>query len=281
MRRFLYCLLITTLLAPCALVAGSSQPAPSKPAVAKRLPDDRLAQKVTYTGGYKRLHAVADELSATTGVTIRCGNDANDWQVRDIPVFVHVKDISLGRLLSSLADAAHVQLTAEQTGSGETDKRLRYRLARTKKGEQELSNPMEQKAEAETKLAVWAWDALAAYGNAPNLPLPKSSPGMTCGPEQIRLVSRIFASMTAEQKQRAFDGWSLKLRMKDPQGSLLKELFRLAWDDARKNGEVDRDCTEQDYAIEARLPLLFPMLRIETGTGSVFSVGTVTFSDSH
>ena len=77
--------------------------------------DVRLAQKVTYEGGYKRLHNVAEDLSAITGVKIRAGRSSKDWRVRDIPLVVCVRDLPLGKLLHALADCAHVKLAAETT----------------------------------------------------------------------------------------------------------------------------------------------------------------------
>ena len=63
------------------LVAG-------RPSLAAGSADPRLAQKIDYQGGYKRLSVVVEDLAKFTGVTIRCGGNKNDWQVRDIPMVV-------------------------------------------------------------------------------------------------------------------------------------------------------------------------------------------------
>lgn len=58
--------------------------------------DPRLAQLVTYEGGYKRLHYAIEEISAQTGVRIRCGANNQDWQIRGMPLVFAVKDMPLG-----------------------------------------------------------------------------------------------------------------------------------------------------------------------------------------
>jgi ABC-type molybdate transport system permease subunit len=66
--------------------------------------DPRLSQKITYDSGYKRLHAVIEDIARTSKVSIACGQSTKDWRVRDIPVVVCVKDMPLGKLLQGLEE---------------------------------------------------------------------------------------------------------------------------------------------------------------------------------
>ena len=78
-----------------------------KPAPAE-IADKRLDQKITYESLDKRLHSVLDDLTAMTGVTVRCGDSKNDWQVRDLPLVVCARDLPLGKLLRTIADCTHL-----------------------------------------------------------------------------------------------------------------------------------------------------------------------------
>ena len=57
--------------------------------------DSRLAKPVTIECTNVRLHTVLERLSDETGVRLNCGRRKDDWQVRDIPVVVCVKDVPL------------------------------------------------------------------------------------------------------------------------------------------------------------------------------------------
>ena len=71
----------------------------AKPVAVQTSSDARLAQPVSCESGYKRLHYVIEDLAAKTGVSIRCGSNNQDWQVRDLPVVVSAREIPLGKLL--------------------------------------------------------------------------------------------------------------------------------------------------------------------------------------
>ena len=208
---------------------------------AKQAVDHRLAEKVTYEGGYKRLHHVAEELSAITGVRIRAGRTSKDWRVRDIPLVVCVRDLPLGKLLHALAGCAHVKLAAETTRvvlageeepSEEADKRT-YRFYRDKESETAITAPLEAKVQANLALANWAWETLAAYADMPETPLdlpPDKYNFMKIDAEQIRLVSRVLASLGPESREKAFSGEQVTLKTGNAsQSALLKKLFNYAW----------------------------------------------------
>jgi hypothetical protein len=132
-----------------------------------RAADPRLAQRVTYQGGYKRLHAVAEELTRQTGVTIRAGLSREDWRVRDVPLIVCIKDMPLGKLLNTLADTAHATFAVDKSPSA-VDGMPVYRLYRTKQQQDEITKALDARVEANRKLALWAWDTLVAYAKMPD-----------------------------------------------------------------------------------------------------------------
>lgn len=129
--------------------------------------DPRLAQNVTYQGGYKRLHAVAEELTKQTGVLIRSGSSSRDWRVRDIPLIVCVKDMPLGKLLKTIADTAHATFAIDKSSSAIDGKPI-YRLCRTQQQQDEITKALDARTEANRKLALWAWDTLVAYAKMPD-----------------------------------------------------------------------------------------------------------------
>lgn len=81
----------------CAQTSMAVITAEAKPA------DDRVQQKITYEAEHKPLKAILADLTKTTGVTLRAGYNARDWQVRDRKMTLHVKDLPLASLMSSIA----------------------------------------------------------------------------------------------------------------------------------------------------------------------------------
>ena len=65
--------------------------------------DARLQQKITYTARHKSLKVILADLSKTTGVTLKCGYNNNDWQVRDRKMNIFAKDQPLAALMNSIA----------------------------------------------------------------------------------------------------------------------------------------------------------------------------------
>lgn len=167
--------------------------------------DPRLAQKVTYQGGYKRLHAVAEELTKQTGVTIRSGSNSQDWQVRDIPLVVCVKDMPLGKLLRTVADCGHVTFAMEKIANAKTDKPA-YKLYRTRKQREDIDGVLNARVEANRNLAEWSWDTLVAYADMPDA--SKDIPVMEGSPDaaQIRAVARMLKSLGPGVRTRTMSG---------------------------------------------------------------------------
>ena len=129
--------------------------------------DVGLERKITYEGGYERLHVVVGHLSEMTAVKLRCGYNESDWPVRDIPVVVTAKDMPLGKLLRSIADATHVQVVAQRARSSDGKETLAYRLYRTKQGQEAITGALEARERATRELGKWAWDALASLSAVP------------------------------------------------------------------------------------------------------------------
>ena len=129
--------------------------------------DERLAQPVTYQGGYKRLHAVAEDLTAQTGVVIRAGGNKQDWRVRDIPLVVCVKDMPLAKLLDAIAECAHVTIGAEKI-AGAADDNPVYKFYRSKKQLDDMAAVLSERAEANRQHAAWTWDTIVACADLPD-----------------------------------------------------------------------------------------------------------------
>ncbi|MCX6345011.1 MAG: hypothetical protein NT018_08040, partial [Armatimonadetes bacterium] len=122
--------------------------------VKESVPDARIAKKITYTSTDKRLHTVLEELSKETGVDIQSGKNADDWPVRDIPLVVCVKDISLGKLMRAIADATHLALSAS------TVKDVKhYRIWRNPTRQDQLSEYFKNLEEAKNARLSAQWDA--------------------------------------------------------------------------------------------------------------------------
>ncbi len=136
---------ITFLSASCPSISDAQKDQPQDP---------RLAQSVSIECVNMRLHAALDRLTETTGVAIRAGTDGRDWQVRDIPVTICVKDMPLGKLLQTIAASTHLLLSKERVGENTV-----YRVWRDMKRRRELEDFFKARAAADTAKADWDWEA--------------------------------------------------------------------------------------------------------------------------
>lgn len=201
--------------------------------------DARLAQKVTYQGGYKRLHEVVSDLSAISGVTIYCGSNSSDWRVRDIPVIVCANDIPLGRLLQAVADCTHVGYYSVRKRS--EDEVRRYRLFREKKDADAIPASIEARIQANLAIVNWAWDALVAAAKAPDLErkLRALDPDkLRVDANEVVLVAQTLAVMTTEARTKAFQGEQVSISVaeaSEPLKRLVEELAEYAY--SRSNGD--------------------------------------------
>lgn len=197
-------------------------------------PDDSaLQQPVSYEAKQKRLHTVVDELAQMTGVSVRCGKNSNDWQTRDLPVTVFVKDMPLGQLLRLLADCTHLELKAEKI----EDKRV-YRF---------LSNPaiLEQYAdydkinESNQKARISrCWDVCASLAEYPDTAL--ITPEDEKHKKRLDFahkMGRIVAHLGPEAKNKMIIGDAVLVSMADPEISqTVGEVLQMLWDS--QNGEL-------------------------------------------
>ncbi len=210
-----------------------------KPTSAKSTSDERLEQKITYTAKNKRLHTVLEEISEQTGVVIRSGTNEKDWQVRDLPIFVCVKDMPLGDLLDHITRVTHLLLSSTMVGD-KPQYRIWLDAARRKQIEECLAR-MKDMALAEEK---WKWDAWVRCGSIPADELNKSierevdEDGGTTYPDEqtIDSASRfpaILAELPAETKDAVFAGEVIRINAKDASASLrekITSLYRSQWE---------------------------------------------------
>ena len=102
-------ILILVLFSVPALAVGRVTTDPNTPgaAVQKENQDDgtdaRLSRKVTYSAARKTVSAILEELTKSTGITMRSGYNSKDWQVRDRKMTISVKDVPLSQLMNSIS----------------------------------------------------------------------------------------------------------------------------------------------------------------------------------
>lgn len=205
----------------------------SQPVVVKtpedEKPDPRLLQKTTYDSGYKRLHAVVEDISRMNGVDIRCGSTNKDWRVRDIPVVVCVKDMPLGKLLRAIADATHTWFASEKIGD---DPKKSYRIYRRYKEEETIDSFFKRRREARLAAALWQWDAMAAYGKSDEIPELSEF-------ESLWPFARLIASLGSGAKDDLFKGNTFRFSGRDPAcKEIIGELYEHAWEREWKFGKI-------------------------------------------
>lgn len=217
-------------------------------------PDERLLKTISYEGGYQRLHTVADDISKQTGVKIWCGKSLEDWRVRDIPVIVYANDITLIKLLQSIATATHCQLAEVKVDS---DKPKTYRIYRTRKMEAELEGTLRAREDANLAVASWAWDTLVSFANMPNstysLPDPPANASSwekkrlsAIDMEQIKLVAKILSSLGADDKEKALAGEQITLTIGT--NPLRKQLFSYSAKHRNTRWGESAPASEEDIA---------------------------------
>lgn len=228
-----------------------------------RAADLRLAQKITYQGGGKRLHAVAEDLTKQTGVTIRAGENKQDWRVRDIPLIVCVKDMPLGKLLQAVANCAHVTFGAERIAGAKDDK-PGYRLYRTKKQQDDVMGTLDRRADANRKLATWAWDTLAAYSKLPDATIPVSKPDgwNEIDGTQARLVANVMGSLPDDLRTKAISGEQVSIDIgAHPKSPALQAIYDYAL--THSNGAGPRAVLEPNEEQRGQSMIALRMCREE------------------
>lgn len=180
---------------------------PISPAEEKAPADTRLLQPVTMESTGKRLHSVVDEIAKMTGVTIRCGDNSKDWQVRDIPVTVCTHELPLGVLLQSLADCTHLRLSGER---GVKD--VSYRIWRDQKRQKELDDYAKAMDAWHLAMAAWDWDVAAKLKDIPITAFQpsknKDEAEMAFSP-RARALSQILSALGPGTRDRVLAGEEL------------------------------------------------------------------------
>lgn len=167
--------------------------------------DVRLSQKITYDSGYKRLYAVAEDLTQLSGVYIVCGSSKKDWRVRDVPVVICVKDMPLGKLLKTITDTTHTRLTADKIGD---DPKLSYRIYRSIREETEIDSYFQRAKDADLEQIKWRWDAMVAYGKSDN-----ELPGIS---KETKLLAKLIASLGPDAKSKMLNYETLQISGSNP-----------------------------------------------------------------
>lgn len=171
--------------------------------------DSRLAQKVTYDSGYKRLHYALEEISAKTGVTIRCGANRDDWPVRDLPMAISVHEMLLGKLLEAIASSADLDLTSEtiKTDTGTSAKV--YRLSFTTRSRAALDGYVDKRHQDTVDMQGQLWDALVANADIPDSDIDFGSDQA----QSERAIASVLKELGPDVKARVFAGETVTLNV--------------------------------------------------------------------
>lgn len=179
-------------------------------------PDPRLSIPITIECKGVRLHSALEQISEKTGVLVNCGIDKNDWEVRDIPVFIIAKDMPLNTLLHAIADSTHLLFSVKQA-NGKTF----YRIWRDTKRRQELFGYEEKRKEVLRQAFVWDWDALCKLKDTP-LPDKPTPAG-----ERLRKLSRILAAIEPSVRDRVMADGGATVKMTELPESVQGDLKSL------------------------------------------------------
>ncbi len=166
--------------------------------------DPRLIQPVTIECVNVRLHVVLEQISETTKVTIRCGRDNKDWQVRDIPVTVCTNDLALGKLLNSIAISTHLFFESEKVGKSTV-----YHIWRDRKRQKTLDDYYADVAACATATRAWNWDTVAKMKDIPDDKLWRSTPEPTHN--FYGAMSSFLTALGPDMRARAMAGETLRL----------------------------------------------------------------------
>ena len=167
--------------------------------------DEQLNQQVTYTGTGKRLHTVLEDISKMTNITVRCGKDKDDWQVRDLPVVVIVKNMPLGKLLQTLADCTHLAFSSNQV-----DGKTTYRIWRDRSRQKQLDEYFQNRRDYALCRINWEWDSWAKLGQLPESDLRcrlnKRKGARPVKTERLVSAAKLMAALPVDAKSRFFAG---------------------------------------------------------------------------
>lgn len=212
-------------LLPClaAKVTDDPNAGSDTPAVSAASGADPLTQPVTYEGGYKRLHYVVEDLGAKTGVTIRCGTNKDDWQVRDLPLTVSARDIPLGKLLEAITSATNLEIVAETVKNDAGQAEKQYRLSLSTRARTALENYVaKQQAESRAEQEQ-AWDALVANADIPDSDVDTASNPRA---QAARDIAKILKHLGPEAKAKVMAGEGIDIAPGTyPDPALMRDLY--------------------------------------------------------
>jgi len=166
--------------------------------------DSRLSQKITYNSGYTTLRSVTEQLQKMSGVGIHCGQDASNWQVRDLPLVVCARDVPLGALLRAVTDSTHCIFGSDRIGNSAQKS---YRIFRRAREENEIKTLLDASYAARMATIDWAWDAATAYGKMP---------AQADVPRELWIACKLIASLGPDSKQKMLTGEKFKFPASEP-----------------------------------------------------------------
>lgn len=199
--------------------------------------DQKLAQPVSIEAPYARLHAVLDELTRKSGVTIHCGKNKKDWQVRDIPVIVCAKDVPLGKLLKAIAESTHLLFSSETIGDHKV-----YRIWRDRKRELEMTSYEDKQHTAAVAIGKWEWDLAQKFQHTPatafELPADYTWLRKAMQDPMARETSKIISLLGTDVRDKVLAGEQVKLNVRDASPQLktaLTSFLKASWTSAYTN----------------------------------------------
>ncbi len=194
--------------------------------------DARLAQKITYDSGYKRLHYMLEEISAKTGVTVRCGSSKNDWPVRDMPLAISVHELPLGKLLEAIASAADLDLTSEKIATDNGAGQKVYRLSFSMRSRVALDNYVNSRHQTTVDMCDQLWDALVASADIPDSDIDL---GNSDRAKSARAMAEVLKELGPDAKARAFAGETITLHTGSfSKPDLLRKWYQAEFDQSKQ-----------------------------------------------
>ena len=167
----------------------------------EKLPSDlRLSRKVTVDCTNTRLYNAVALISAEGKVKISAGRNESDWTVRDLPVLVCSRDLPLGVLLQSIADANHLLLTPVRKKGQWT-----YQIWRDPAREVEMAASEEARKAAAIAGASWDWDALCRAKDIPMDALPDKQ-RQSNRYLRTRALSNIVSELGTQARDKVLSG---------------------------------------------------------------------------
>lgn len=255
MSRISWTSALTAVLVIASISAGWAQkvvvdpnaPGAQTTAVPKDDVDPRLAQKITYDSGYKRLHVVVEDLARLSEVSIACGSGTKDWRVRDIPLVVCVKDMPLGKLLRAVADATHTWIASPRSGDSKAPKA--YRIYRRAREEAEIDSLLQSRHEVKIAQVNWQWDAMVAYGKSPEITDFRKEYAIFGKP--LWPLAKLMATLGPDAKSQMLNGETFRFRGNDAASKdVINDLYQAAWnymkDGMGEHGKTAPAPTRQD-----------------------------------